>query len=164
MSEPISPEKQQELAAGYVMDDLSPEEREMLDRLFQESPSLPQNLRLLQETFGAIPCNLTLTSPPAALKNKLFAEIAAETEQESPVRATQLDQARNSSSSWQRQILLFLAALGAIALIVDNWRLRQALQFAQTAGQNDAEAVATIMERGNSRRLIPAKPASPACR
>jgi anti-sigma-K factor RskA len=170
MSEPISLEEQQELAAGYAMDDLSVEEAEFFEQLLQETPYLRQNVRLMRETFGAIPANLTLTAPPASLKGKIFAEIATESavatmaktkEAESRSEQNRVEPLKSRSQSPWRRIIAVLAALGAIALIVDNFRLRSALQFSQQEQQKSAEtiaqlqrnsqATATIMERGNSR-------------
>jgi anti-sigma-K factor RskA len=155
MSEPISLEKQQELAAGYVMDELSVEESEFFARLLQEKPYLQQNIRLIQETLGALSGNVALTAPPASLKGKIFAEIALES---ATATILQVDSKPNTSvksrsSALWRRILAFLAALGAIALIVDNFRLRQALQFAVESQQENPEAVASIMEQGNSRLI-----------
>jgi hypothetical protein len=163
MPEPISLEEQQELAAGYVIDDLSIEEAEFFEQLMQEKPYLKQNVRLLQESFGAIPANLALTAPPADLKGKIFAEIA--TESVTATIATQRESfaPRSRSQSLWRKLIAILAALGAIASIVDNFRLRSALQFAEKEQQKNTEtiaqleqkarATATIMQQGNSRLI-----------
>jgi anti-sigma-K factor RskA len=162
MPEPLSLEEQQELAAGYAMDDLSVEEAAFFEQLLQENPYLRQNVRLMRETFGAIPDNLTLTTPPASLKGKIFAEIAtASVVAESRSEQNRAEPLKSRSQSPWRRIIAALAALGAIALIVDNFRLRSALQFSQQEQQKNAEtiaqlqrnsqATATIMERGNSR-------------
>jgi anti-sigma-K factor RskA len=153
MSEPISLEKQQELAAGYVMDELSAEESEFFARLLQEQPYLQQNIRLIQETLGALSGNVTLTAPPAGLKGKIFATIAAESATATILQADSKPSTSVKSRALWRRILAFLAALGAIALIVDNFRLRQALQFAVESQQENPEAVANIMEQGNSRLI-----------
>jgi anti-sigma-K factor RskA len=160
MLEPISLEEQQELAAGYAMDDLSVEEAEFFEQLLQETPYLRQNVRLMRETFGAIPANLTLTAPPASLKGKIFAEIVTESAV-ATMAETKVEPLKSRSQSPWRRIIAALAALGAITLIVDNFRLRSALQFSQQEQQKSAEtiaqlqrnsqATATIMERGNSR-------------
>jgi anti-sigma-K factor RskA len=153
MSEPISLKEQQELAAGYVMDELSVEESEFFDRLLQEQPYLQQNIHLIQETLGALSGNVALTPPPASLKGKIFAEIAAESAREDRAERKPSTVVKSRSNALWRRILAILAALGAIALIVDNFRLRQALQFAIDKQQDNPEAVATIMEQGNSRLI-----------
>jgi hypothetical protein len=140
----MSLEEEQELAAGYILEDLSPEEAEFFEQLLKEKSYLHQNIRTLQESFAVIPEELVLATPPTQLKDKILSALSEESSIDKAVTTSQ----NKPSKDLGKKIALGLAALGAIALIIDNVRLRQQLQFAQ---QEKLNSVAEIMQQDKSR-------------
>ncbi|WP_159789632.1 hypothetical protein [Sodalinema gerasimenkoae] len=69
----LSPEEFQELAAGYVLGDLSSEERQVFQAQLQHHPELAEEVRLLQDVLGAIPYGLPETPPPPGLREAILA-------------------------------------------------------------------------------------------
>lgn len=144
MSNPSPSEQIEELAAGYVLDDLSPEEAELLEQALRDHPELNTRANFLQDAFTALPYDLPEAVPPPHLwANILQAAQAAD----HPVLTVVEPLRQMPRIAWVR-LAGGLAALVAIALGLDNLRLRQELQLAR---QTDPERVATILQRPNSR-------------
>jgi Anti-sigma-K factor rskA len=134
MNEPLSPEQIEALMAGYVLNDLSPEEIREFERMLRENPNLIERVKRLQETLDVLPYALPETEPPPHLRDAI---LEATTSQ--PIR-------RVSRLPWGK-LAASIAALVAIALGLDNLRLRQDLQLARQ-DLNDALAqVKTAQQR-----------------
>jgi len=70
-SESISPEALQQLMAGYVLYDLSPEESATLQRLMAQDPTIAQSIEQMQ-TMLELAYAPSAVSPPAALRETIL--------------------------------------------------------------------------------------------
>ncbi len=141
MADFIPPEPLQDLLAGYVLGDLTPEETNILEQQLQQQPELRAELQQLQETLAAMPYALPAVHPPVDVRDRLLQTIttvapAATALGEPLVTGTEVrSMASAPSRRRDRQrwpmIMGSMAALVALALGVDNWRLRQDLVMAQ---------------------------------
>jgi anti-sigma-K factor RskA len=158
MTLPKYSEEFQGLAAGYVLDDLSAEEKERMEQLMIENPELRQELKTFQETMGMLSYNVPTIEPPTHLRQKTL-DMAAisltlrgpqvESRRESqsirrPVASTQ------PSKSWEKVVaaIAAISAITAIVLGIDNFRLRQELAISQSS---DADRVAALLQKPDSR-------------
>ncbi len=119
MTGPSSPEQIKELMAGYALDDLDAEEIEQLERLIAENPQLATEVNRLQATWELLPYALPAVEPPSHLRSAILEAASPQTER---------DRTKNRSRLPWKLIVVSIAALLALALGIDNYRLRQALQ------------------------------------
>lgn len=121
------PEAWEDLLAGYVLGDLTPEEAARLRRQLADRPDLKQELAKLQETLALLPYGLPDdVQPSPALRDRLLAAAGAETPAPS---------AAPKSRRWPRWTPL-AAAIAAVAVgtgwAIDGIRLRQQLARVRT--------------------------------
>ncbi|MEM8777481.1 MAG: anti-sigma factor [Cyanobacteria bacterium P01_G01_bin.49] len=126
MTGSLPPEQLKELIAGYVLGDLSPEEAEELEQHLAENPQLAIEVNRLEEVLDLLPYALPEVEPPSHLRSTIL-------------NGTSTSLSRNPSPkrsrlSWSK-IVASVAALIALALGFDNYRLRQTLQTIQTEAQ-----------------------------
>ncbi|WP_019501822.1 anti-sigma factor domain-containing protein [Pseudanabaena sp. PCC 6802] len=152
----------EELLAGYVLGDLSPEEVEEVNQLLISHPELFAEVNSLQETLALIPMSLPESSPSAGLRSRLLAQI-----DEQPQNQFRLELARNAIAlpPSQRQIwaplsrwlaiLSGVAATIAVALGLDSYRLRQELASARSDASQYRALVAMLRQPDN--RLLALK-------
>jgi hypothetical protein len=153
MTRSAIPDHWQELMAGYVLGDLSPEEAEELQHLLAEHPELAVEVALLQESLALMPFGLPQQTPSPQLREAILA-----TAQRTTVQPSQLEQtvdspddrflpsnlsshtAHFSSPSrrfrsgrpWVSWIGGAIAAAAIVALSLDNYQLRQENRQVQT--------------------------------
>jgi Anti-sigma-K factor rskA len=162
MTLPKYSEEFQELAAGYVLDDLSPEEIERIEHLMIENPELHQELKIFQETMGMLSFDAPVIQPPAHLRQKTLDMAAIRltlrgTQVESPsdrqVKAQNKVSNRSMpqiSKPWGKVVaaIATISAITAILLGIDNFRLRQELAVTQSS---DTDRVASLLQKPDSR-------------
>jgi anti-sigma-K factor RskA len=158
MTLPKYSEEFQELAAGYVLDDLSAEEKERMERLIAENPELRQELRTFQETMGMLSYNVPTIQPPAHLRQKTLGVAAIAMTLRGPQteiqRGSQTSSrpafATQSSKPWGKVVaaIAAISAITSIGLGIDNFRLRQELAITQSP---DPDRVATLLQKPDSR-------------
>lgn len=119
MSEPLSPERIEALMAGYVLNDLTPEEAEEFHRLLRENPPLIARVQQLQETLNVLPYALRDVEPPPHLREIILEATITESNIQ-PIR-------QRFSLSWGR-VVAGVAALIALTLGINNYLLRQELR------------------------------------
>jgi anti-sigma-K factor RskA len=161
MTLPRYSEEFQELAAGYVLDDLSIEEKERIERLIAENPELRQELKTFQETMSMLSYNVPMIEPPAHLRQKTLDVAAISLTLRGP-QAPQVESRRESQSthrtavatqpskSWGKVVaaIATISAITAIGLGIDNFRLRQELAITQSS---DTDRVAALLQKPDSR-------------
>ncbi len=131
MAAPLHPEQIQELLAGYVLGNLSPEEAEILQELLAAQPELGHEVNQLQEVLATMPYSLPESHPPQQVRSSLM-------------KRTQTSPSTHRRS-WPRSSIIWgtaaAALLGAIGL--DDLHLRQQLETTQetTAEQRDLLAM-----------------------
>ena len=62
----------QELAAGYVLDDLDATEKIKVEQLMQDNPSFLREIQELQAVMGSMATNVPLIQPPDHLFNQVM--------------------------------------------------------------------------------------------
>jgi anti-sigma-K factor RskA len=121
MTEPLTPQAIEILAAGYVISDLDPDEAAAFESLLQENPALVAEVNQLQATLDQVAYGLNSVSPPAHLRSAI---LAAATTPHLTV------QRKQRSLPWHG-IMGSVAALLILYLGVENYQLRQDRKFAQ---------------------------------
>jgi anti-sigma-K factor RskA len=121
MTEPLTPETIEALAAGYVVGNLDRAEVEAFQQLLANNPALTTEVDRLQTTLDQVVYSLNSVEPPPHLQAAILT--AATT-------PFQSSQPKLSRFRWQ-SVIGGVAALLILALGVDNYRLRQDFQIAQ---------------------------------
>ncbi len=167
MTKSFDSEHIENLVAGFVVDDLLPEETQEFQRLLDENPELITEVEDLQEVLRQVVDGFVEVEAPAHLLPQILA--AAENEQVQEVH--QLQPSNVSSEMLTKEILpkrsLWgwktitggIAALLLVLLGIDNYRLRQNVGF--LTAENDslrrdftqARVVKTMLERDNTRLI-----------
>ncbi|MEN9223942.1 MAG: anti-sigma factor [Thermostichus sp. DRC_bins_24] len=145
MSESSSPFEHEELA-GYLLGDLLPEEASALEERLNQDPHLVAELLTLQETLDLLPYGLPGVIPPAALRDKVMAEVGIQ-EAPTPIQSALPSLPASRFKAWWR----WLGGLLVVALVLlglDNWRLRQSLQLAQL---ESVQELANLLQQPGSR-------------
>lgn len=88
MTGSLSPQERQELAAGYVLGDLSSAEAEAFRVLLTEVPELQAEVTELQEALAMMPYGLDEVEPVGGLRSQILSAAQAElSQQRRPVRS-----------------------------------------------------------------------------
>lgn len=145
MTRSARPDNWHDLIAGYALGNLSPEEAETLQQVLTEHPELMTEVERLQEVLALIPYDVPEHEPPAHLKDTILAAAQADhvplalfDEQPRP-QTTRSQTTRSQTTRSQttrpqtksRNLIGWLSLAGSIAaaaliaLVVDNYRLRQ---------------------------------------
>ncbi|MEX0271117.1 anti-sigma factor [Leptolyngbyaceae cyanobacterium UHCC 1019] len=140
MAEPIDPESSypdywQELMAGYVLGNLTPEEAEELKELLALHPELGEEMHSLQDVLAAMPYALPEVEPAASVRSRILTAAQHQPDQIVSMRRRN----RSRALLWGGSI----AAVLAIAIGFDNLNLRQQLATTQAkiASQKDLIAM-----------------------
>ena len=149
MTRPTDDMNPTDLAAGYVLDDLSSEEAVRLRQALAEDPALSEEIESFEEAFSLLPYGLPSTEPSARLKDKILSAASrpvADTVSE-PQRLTALPSNDLPISSprqrnwgrWMPAISTGIAAIAVAALCLNQVQLgRQSQQTAALQQQLDA--------------------------
>jgi anti-sigma-K factor RskA len=156
MTRPTDNPNPTDLAAGYILDDLSPEEAMRLNQALAESPALHGEIAALGEAFALLPYDMPLQAPSDGLKAKI---LSAATQSIAPTQAkpgsnvVPIGSRRRTWQSWIPAISTGIAAV-AIATIGLN-QVQLSRQSQQTiALQQQLETTNT--ELANLRRDLKA--------
>lgn len=121
MTEPLTPETIETLAAGYVVGDLDQSEVAAFEELLRENPALAEEVNLLHATLNRVTYDLNSVAPPAHLRSAIL--VAATT--------PQLTSQRKQPQFPWRTVMGSVAALLILYLGVENYQLRQESKLAQ---------------------------------
>lgn len=145
---PLEQPEQWELLAGYVLEDLSPEEIAQVNQYLQAHPELATEVSRLKKTLALLPLSLP-NSPPLALRSHLL-----------NAAQTNADIRSNPSTIWNqpRTWLTMLASVAASLVIgvgFDNYRLRQELASTQAtlAKLSHYQEAIALLRQPNNRLL-----------
>jgi anti-sigma-K factor RskA len=119
------PEHWQELMAGYALGNLSSEEAEELQQLLDTHPELTVELDRFQDVLALVPYALPEAELPPKLRHNILhaAQLGDINSLLRPKRARSL-----SSRFSLARMGAAVAAVLAVALAIDNYRLRQTVQ------------------------------------
>ncbi len=121
MTEPLSPQTIETLAAGYVVGDLDPAEMAVFEQLLQDNSNLRADVAQLRATLDRVARDLNHAEPPAHLRSTILAT-ATTPPLPAPFRRIRVP--------WQT-VIGSVAALLILYLGVENHRLRQDRLMAQ---------------------------------
>ncbi|MBP0017854.1 MAG: hypothetical protein J7647_09885 [Cyanobacteria bacterium SBLK] len=107
-----SPSRMEELMAGFVMGNLSPEEAEEFHHLLARDPSLVDDRDLLQEILECLPYGLPEEEPPPQLRETILQRA-----ERPPLRLYRSPNLKVATGA--------IAALLVLVLGIDNYRLRR---------------------------------------
>jgi predicted DNA-binding protein YlxM (UPF0122 family) len=139
-------EQQQDLAAGYVLGDLSLEEVLQFELQMQKNAALRTEVNALQTALALSSQALPMVQPPARLRAQILAT-------ESSLGLS--PESNSKSSLWQRadvtwsQLIAGLGIFTTIILGAYSIQLRQSLSVALQKDKTDSTA--SILQRPNSR-------------
>lgn len=160
MNKSFNSEHIKNLAAGFVVDDLTPQEAEEFRLLLDEHPELITEIEDLQEVLRQVLDGFTEVEAPADLLPKILSQAEAETHQVNVnnIQIKQTDNLRRAgiSQRWTK-IAGSIAALFIVILGVDNYRLRQSLSVAATDNQKlrqdfaQAQEVKSLLQNSQTR-------------
>jgi len=121
MTEPLTPQAIETLAAGYVIGDLDPIEFAAFEQLLQDNPTLAAEVAQLQATLDRVTHDLNSVDPPAHLRSTILAVATT------PKPISRLNRIR---VPWHT-VMGSVAALLILYLGVENYQLRKDRQIAQ---------------------------------
>lgn len=155
----------EELLAGYVLGNLTPEEVAEVKELLTSQPELLAEVISLEETLSLLPLALPETSPSPSLRSKLLEQTLVQIENENTrdvaipegmrTAATEIPQLREpnwpSPNTWFA-VLAGVVAVCTVALGLDGYRLRQELASARSDLARYRDAV-TLLRQPDNRLL-----------
>lgn len=119
MTEPLTPQAIETLAAGYVVGDLDPSEVAVFEQLLSENPALATEVHQMQATLDHVVHDLNSIEPPPRLRSAILT--AATT----PQHITSQKQPQRKRRLPWRTVAGSIAALLILYLGVENYQLRQ---------------------------------------
>jgi len=146
----------EELVAGYVLEDLSQEEKQAFDQLLQERPELvAAEIRRLKETLALTPYALPEILPSPKLRDQLLVAAQQQTAQVIDLATV----APRRSRAWLPWVG---SAAAAIALVfgLDSYRLRQELQTTQEQLARQ-QSIVSMLQQANTR-LVTLRSSAPS--
>lgn len=122
MTTPLTPQEIKELAAGYVLGDLSSEEAEQFQKLLAQLPALAAEVAALQEALALMPYGLPEEQPEAQLRSQILSMAQTELSQRSQVMPAPTRQLRFKQQRLPWMVSAVAAGL-AIAFGLSTLRL-----------------------------------------
>jgi anti-sigma-K factor RskA len=157
MTRPTYDPNSTDLVAGYILDDLSPEEADRLNQALAETPDLHREIAAFGEAFSLIPYDMRLLEPSANLKAKILSAASQsipDTSCETP-QSNVVPMPRRSWKRWMPAISTGIAAIAVAALGLSQVQLRQQSQQS-IALQQRLEGELTILRselKANQRTI-----------
>lgn len=149
MTMPLTPHEIKELAAGYVLGDLSSEEAEQFQTCLAQMPELAVEVAALQEALAMMPYGLPEEKPQPQLRSQILA--AAQTEHDQPPQVASVSSRTARIQPRWPWVMSSIAAGLAIALGVSTLRLTaqvralQAQLQTQLANTEQAETTPEVI-------------------
>lgn len=105
-----------DLAAGYILDNLSPEEIDRLNQSLAESPSIAGEIESFREAVSLLAYDMPLATPSARLKDRIISAASQSTVSPvEPIRSNVVPLARRSGN-WKRWIPAISTGIAAVAV------------------------------------------------
>ncbi|PAX51857.1 anti-sigma factor [Brunnivagina elsteri] len=163
MNKSFDPEYIKNLAAGFVVDDLSPEEAEEFRLLLDEHPEVIAEVKDLQEVLRQVLDGFIEVEPPIDLLGKILSQVQESNQlvnipniDNIPVTQTDNLIILKTSRKWTK-IAGSIAALFVVILGIDNYRLRQNLGVVTADNQKlrqdftQVQAVKNLLQNSQTR-------------
>jgi anti-sigma-K factor RskA len=145
MTESTHSEPIQNLLAGYVLGDLSPEEAEQLQQLLATHPDLAMEIHQLQEVLAVMPYGLPEALPSERVRSQMLQIVQQES------RSTVQD-VRPRNAIVPRRFRAAALAGGSIAAVLaltlgfNNYHLRQQLTATQAQVAHQKDLIAMLQQ------------------
>lgn len=146
MSGSTASEHLQLLVAGYILDDLDPDEAAAFEQLLNENPVIAEEVSRMQKVLE-LSYAPPEAQPPSHLRSVILSAHAPQTSTV-PTQAVASKTTRRTFS-WS-QIINVAAAIVIVILGINNYRLWQMLQASQTETQRLAMRVYSLQATSNS--------------
>lgn len=167
MNRPTNEPNPTDLVAGYILDNLSPEETDRLNQALTETPTLHTEIAALGEAFSLLPYAMPTLTPSKHLKSKI---LSAATQSKRPpidVTATNpkpsnvvpINSARRRQwNQWIPAISTGIAAVATVALGLNQLQLsrqsQQTVALQQKLDTTNTELTRLRSELQTSQRTI----------
>ncbi|NES99559.1 MAG: anti-sigma factor [Sphaerospermopsis sp. SIO1G1] len=167
MTKSFDSEHIENLVAGFVVDDLLPEETQEFQELLNENPDLITEVEDLQEVLRQVVDGFVEVEAPAHLLPQILAQVENEQVKNEQAKEVYRPQPSNVSpeiltkrSLWGwKTITGGIAAVLLVIVGIDNYRLRQNVGFLTAENQSlrqdfaQARVVKTMLERDNTKLI-----------
>jgi Anti-sigma-K factor rskA len=156
MTRPTDNSNPTDLVAGYVLDDLSPEEAVRLNQALTETPALHGEIAAFGEALALLPYDMPLQAPSPGLKAKI---LSAATQSIAATHTTPSSNVVPISSrrrTWQRWIPAISTGIAAVALAALGLNQVQFNQQSQQTIALQQQLETTNTELANLRRDLKA--------
>jgi Anti-sigma-K factor rskA len=156
MTRPTDNPNPTDLAAGYILDDLSPEEAMRLNQALAESPALHGEIAALGEAFALLPYDMPLQAPSDGLKAKI---LSAATQSIAPTQAkpgSNVVPIGSRRRTWQRWIPAISTGIAAVAIATIGLNQVQLSRQSQQTIALQQQLETTNTELANLRRDLKA--------
>ncbi|KAM3108658.1 anti-sigma factor domain-containing protein [Phormidesmis sp. 146-33] len=151
MTRPTDDSNQTDLVAGYILDDLSPEEVARLNQALAEAPDLCEEIASFGEAFSLLPYGMSIAEPSASLKDKIISAASQSIVGTSPEssHSNVVSVASPRRHSWKRWIPAISTSIAAVAVTALGLnQIQLSRQSQQTiALQQQLEATNTELNR-----------------
>lgn len=154
------PDDAKHLAAGFVLGELDPDEEQLFRRLLKNNPALAKEVQALSAVFRVLPQELPKVEPPEALEAKILAAFADEQQtvfQAAPTDASPRRLRLGGTALWKVAAAV-VAGLAFLAIAFDNLTLRQQLARSTQQNEENAAAIAELLQRPNARLVALQRP------
>ncbi len=117
MTRPTNDPNPTDLAAGYILDDLSPEEVAQLNQVLAEEPDLHGDIAAFEEAFSMIPYDMPIVEPSARLKAKILSAASQSVATDpDPIRSNVVPLASARHRNWRRWLPAISTGIAAVAI------------------------------------------------
>lgn len=149
MTRPTDEPNPTDLVAGYILDDLTPEEVARLNQSLAETPALNEEIASFQEAFSLLPYDMPIIEPSANLKNKIISAASHSSTSLEPTHANVVPIASPHRRSWKRWIPAISTGIAAVAVTALGLnQIQLSRQSQQTVAlQQQLEAKNTELKR-----------------
>ena len=133
MNSTTLPENWQLLLAGYVLNDLTPEETALVEQWLDQYPEVANELEALATTWESLPAALPPVPPPPELRDRILSAAQAQAPESAPALASEPSPEpviRPRRWPWGGLVLALgwvATAIALVAALQENQRLRLAL-------------------------------------
>jgi len=154
MTRSTHPTNPTDLVAGYVLNDLSPEESDRLNQALAATPTLHAEIASFTEAFSLLPYDMPIVEPSTHLKSKIFNAVTQSIGQSAPTRpqpptahvVSVTSAPRRNWKRWYPAISTSIAAIALATIGLNQIQIRR--QSQQTiALQQQVEATNTELTR-----------------
>ncbi len=156
MTRPTPEPEPIDLVAGYVLNDLSPEEADRLQQALTETPSLRGEIAAFGEALALLPYGMPIVEPSAHLKSKILNAAAQSIRPPSPVLSNVVPIATARRRNWKQWIPAISTGIAAVAVTTLGLNQLQINRQSEQTAALQRQLDATKQELTNLRRELQA--------